>query len=315
MKCTCGPHPHINLTSAYSNYHHHHRHHRDINNNSDDINNNNRSDEDASLLSIRQQIQNACQSHGCFHVTISLLPSNITTNNHSSQQSISLPIKCLAKPTTQIENDIESLFTLEYLQRNVVIAKQQLSDSVATNNNCISCSDNDDDDELYETICNGGLVDVVKSNGQHLATFRGRSAESGSNDQYNVEPEPKLSWEYRRCRCCCHNTTNDDASNCANTTSTDGNDDNTMSSTMNNLLPTYTNALHSVACTIIHLLGIPSQLALQEDTCHKCSPATELEDGNNQCQQSSSNGNTSCCNIDLLRVFRYDAISPLNNDK
>ena len=73
-------------------------------------------------------------------------------------------------------------------------------------------------------------------------------------------------------------------------------------------------ALHSVACTIIHLLGIPSQLALQEDTCHKYSSATELEeDGNNQCQRSSSNGNT-CCNIDLLRVFRYDAISPLNNN-
>ena len=255
MKCTCGPHPHINLTSAYSNYHHHHRHHRDINNNSDDINNN-RSDEDASsLLSIRQQIQNACQSHGCFHVTISL----------SSQSSIlPLPITCLAKPTTQIENDIESLFTLKYLQRHVVIAKQQLSDSVA-NNNCISCSDDHDDDELYETICNGGLVDAVQSNGQHLATFRGRLAESGSNEQYNVEPEPKLSWEHRRC-CCCHTNTND-TSNCANTTSTDGNDDNTSSSTINNLLPTYTNALHSVACTIIHLLGIPSQLALQEGQC------------------------------------------------
>ena len=66
------------------------------------------------------------------------------------------------------------------------------------------------------------------------------------------------------------------------------------------LMPSWTEALHSVASTIIHLLDIPPQLALQESSC--------------QCLSSIFNNNTKhtnkCqrCNIDLLRVFRYDAV-------
>ena len=72
------------------------------------------------------------------------------------------------------------------------------------------------------------------------------------------------------------------------------------------LMPSWTEALHSVASTIIHLLGIPPQLALQEESCQCLSSNNTNNDmKHNRCQR---------CNIDLLRIFRYDAVdSPVDS--
>ena len=76
-----------------------------------------------------------------------------------------------------------------------------------------------------------------------------------------------------------------------------------------NLLPKWTEALHSVASTIIHLLDIPSQLALQEESCRCSLNNSKAADTANNTDLATSSCQSKRCNIDLLRVFRYDAIS------
>jgi hypothetical protein len=68
----------------------------------------------------------------------------------------------------------------------------------------------------------------------------------------------------------------------------------------------WTDALHSVASTIIRLLDIPPQIVLQEKQCRCMNNSTN---SNNADDRRCENNNSYCCNIDLLRVFRYDAVS------
>ena len=197
----------------------------------------------------------------------------------------------------------------------------------STSQNSIDCNNN-----LHDDICNGGLVEVQfptstilptvthnNSGTTTSATFRGRVAESGDGEE--SKPEPKLSWEFRRCALG-SDTTNSTAlqleevstikagdkyNNC-NSDYAEGERD-TTNIDEQILMPSWTEALHSVASTIIHLLDIPPQLALQEDSC-QCLSTNVNNDTNhmNKCQR---------CNIDLLRVFRYDAVdspSPTKKD-
>ena len=308
MKCTCGPHPHIDLTAAYSNYH------RSNGSNSSNSSGggggvSNNKDTNNSIRTCEKKIQAACISHGCFHITISLPNDNDNSNTDISK----LPIDCLSKSTEEIEDDIESLFVPKFLQH--VIQQQQSTAHIDCNSNNIR-----DDD-----ICNGGLVEVsfptstILPTATHCnsdttsATFRGRVAESGDGEE--AKPEPKLSWEYRRCALGGDTSlqqkntstaqSNDacDNRNCNSDTEDEGERDTANNDEQCTLMPTWTEALHSVASTIIHLLDIPPQLVLQEGSCQCLSTNVNNDTKHtNKCQR---------CNIDLLRVFRYDAISSL----
>jgi hypothetical protein len=204
---------------------------------------------------ISKQVHEACRSHGCFHVRI----RHPTSGNISSK-----PISSLAKRQTEIEHEIESLFSPSFL-------KGALSTAIDVS------STNPKD---WEDICNGSIkvASFIDSRGHvQTSTFRGRSAESG--DEENAIPEPKLSWEYQRC--CLTNKSQ---------TTTEACNDTAVNERWN-LLSQWTEVLHFVAATVIHLLGIPPDLALKEQTCN-----------------CLHNGQERKCNIDLLRVFRYDAL-------
>ena len=59
----------------------------------------------------------------------------------------------------------------------------------------------DDDNNKYRvaTIHDGGILVVPFPDNAKMATFWGRKSES-VNGMHDI-PEPKLSWEYRRCQC------------------------------------------------------------------------------------------------------------------
>lgn len=147
----------------------------------------------------------------------------------------------LAKSIESIERDVESLFA--------------------------SVSEDERD---------GGMFVVSFPASSFTATFRGRIAESG--DPVHPIPEPKLSWEYRRCYK-------------SQQQSSESVDEYPSSSLLSKLLPEWTDALHSIASLVIESLGITKNSVLQEGRC--------------KCSHSHCVGP---CNIDLLRVFRYDAV-------
>ena len=268
MKCICGPHPHIDLTVAYSRYYRG----NSGSNSGGGVDNN--KDTNTITTSCQQKIQEACISHGCFHVTISL-PNNY---DDSTTDISKLPIDCVAKATNEIEEDIESLFVPKFLQN--VIQQQPSTVHIDCNNN-----------NIHDDICNGGLVEVTfptstnssvtynNSDTTTSATFRGRVAESGDGEE--SKPEPKLSWEFRRCALGGDNTkstcqqedkvlilqTEDMHDNRNRSSDTAEGEIDAKQNEQFKLMPSWTEALHSVASTIIHLLDIPPQLVLQEESC------------------------------------------------
>lgn len=250
-RCTCAPHPSIDLTDAYFEYHG-----RAALN---DIGGKSSACSDGIIFDdVRKQIQNACQSHGCFHVSIRHPTS-------SAENSPCLPIGCLAKSREDIERGIEALFSPPFLNESLP--------------NVSSLE--------WEEICDNGTVETVfcdDSINLNRGTFRGRSAESG--DEGHPKPEPKLSWEYQRCCSPKQPVTSPEIIKTS------------LANQQWRVLPQWTEALHSVAVTVIHLLGIPPMLVLRERPCN--------------CSRSSTSESPSYkhpkCNIDLLRVFRYDTI-------
>lgn len=250
-RCTCSPHPRIDLTNAYLQYHR-----------GPTPNELQNSCDQNDVSDTSKRVREACSSHGCFHVSICYPVANVDAKSIT-------PIGVLAKRKEEVEYEIESLFSSSFLIG--AISNAQDVNSLG----------------IYENICNGKTAEVSFCNSgerSHFGTFRGRSAESG--DEESFKPEPKLSWEFQRCLSAdralqdCY-TNNDPSIN-----------------EQWKLLPKWTEAMHSIAATVIYLLGIPPCLALQEDSC-SCSqtPSKHSDDF----QQSK-------CNIDLLRVFRYDAI-------
>ena len=238
--CTCGPHPRLDLTAAYIQYH-------KICSDNNDTTSSPAEDE---LPSCHEQIRQACRSHGCFHVSIDL------TNDESK----GCPINFLAKSMDEVENEIESLFSPSLLDKT-------------------------------NADLNGGLV-KVRIKDMEVATFRGRTAESG--DEQHPNPEPKLSWEF--CRCVsARQVVKDDADLPPSLDSSDIEND------ALDYLPSWTEALHSVAAVVIHTIGISEQVVLNEKNCDCVRKIISNPENNTNISREK-------CNVDLLRCFRYDAI-------
>eukprot|EP00956_Cyclotella_meneghiniana_P021315 scaffold38698_cov73-Cyclotella_meneghiniana.AAC.2 len=246
-RCTCAPHPRIDLTDAYTKYHSSATYTDQQNSSSE-----------------TEEIHKACSSHGCFHVSIR------HPTFDPDRGSISM-INCLSK-TSKVELDIESLFSPSFLN------------DAASN----ACDMSNTSTFKWEDICNGGtrVAHYIDDSGSvQTGTFRGRSAESG--DEENSVPEPKLSWEFQRCISTIESSkTKQLVSKSSNATPINE---------QRKLLPQWTEALHSIAAVVIHLLGIPSGLVLQEKPC-ECSYQVPIHERSKK------------CNIDLIRVFRYDAL-------
>ena len=258
-RCTCGPHPRIDLTDAYLEYNRRVGHRRCPGDDGNASDNN--------FHDVSEQVSKACSSHGCFQVIIRLPVSSDDVIGSS------IAAMSLAKSRNKIEREIESLFSAPFL-RDALSSEQEGVSSTKPSN--------------WEALCNGKTMEAkfIDSNGcMQSGTFRGRSAESG--DEENAKPEPKLSWEFQRC-CLSSEPLKCSTKSCNQIV---------KSYEQWKLLPMWTGALHSVASTVIHLLGISPGVVLQEESCScaqqpNCMPPNEKHK----------------CNIDLLRVFRYDAL-------
>ena len=205
--CTCAPHPVISV--------------------------------DASAISAActsagsEGVQDACRSHGCFHLRLSVPGQTSPLNSLQGD----------------LRSDIEALF---------------------------------DDDMVACAKLNpgGGLVEY------RGATHRGRISESGAAEQ----PEPKQSWELRRCHA---------ASNVGGNNGSNDVDECKIVSKRLHLAEEWTDGLHRAAEIVVQLLGID--------------PNTVLHNGPCSCSNMSS-GDTQCC-LDLMRVFRYDALASVESRK
>ncbi len=126
----------------------------------------------------------------------------------------------------------------------------------------------DDDNNNYSvaTIRDGGILVVPFPDDAKMATFRGRKSESG-NGMHDM-PEPKLSWEYRRCQWDAARwhvrrnaiDINDDLDD-------DEDDDDGGGGGVWDILPTWTEGLHDVATLVVNLLGIHQNIALSDGEC------------------------------------------------
>ncbi|KAL3772045.1 hypothetical protein ACHAWU_008067 [Discostella pseudostelligera] len=113
----------------------------------------------------------------------------------------------------------------------------------------------------YYPSQNSTVENEVDENNILQATFRGRIAESG--DEQQSTPEPKLSWEFRRCLQM-QGTQEKVAEDDDDEDVLRNNNADLLSRHSLNLLPMWIDALHSVATTVIRLLDIPPQIVLQE---------------------------------------------------
>jgi len=133
----------------------------------------------------------------------------------------------------------------------------------------------------------GGLIEtpyLASSSGRRSATYRGRTSESGAAEQ----PEPKQSWELRRCH-------GSDADIGTSTARVGGEERQTIVDERLEQAEEWTDGLHRVAEMVVELLGID--------------PNTVLKNGPCSCGDTAKPcGDYRCC-IDLMRVFRYDALA------
>lgn len=203
--CTCGPHPVVNVDLRSISVDH---------------------------KTCSQRVQDACNSHGCFHLRLSI-PDGQASPLNTLQGDL-----CL---------DIGRLFTED------VMADAKLNPD-------------------------GGLIEAsfLAGSSRRGATYRGRTSESGAAEQ----PEPKQSWELRRCHAAT-NTNEDDALI-----------SNIISSRLQKA-EKWTDGLHRAAEIVVELLGI--------------GPNTVLHNGACSCSDTGC-GDDKCC-MDLMRVFRYDALA------
>ncbi|KAL7548190.1 hypothetical protein ACHAWF_015440 [Thalassiosira exigua] len=180
MRCTCAPHPRVDLppsllfaeggaSAAVAVG-------RCDGGRADDV--------DASSSSlrrrIRDEIRSACRSHGCFHLAVDL---STDLSDDAAEECRSRrpprPLQFLAKSGAEVEDEIEALFSPQFLEE--VVSRRPTGAA-----------------EGWEEICDGGQIEVLSPDGATTtATFRGRMAESG--DAEGAVAEPKLSWEFRRC--------------------------------------------------------------------------------------------------------------------
>ncbi len=198
---------------------------------------------------VQKQLKEACSQYGCFHVLID------TDALLESDKSLSV----LANMNS-VKDLIECLFEKEFLQ------SIHQSDEEDTNIKPISTiyfPDRDDDKDGGKKVLS--------------ATYRGRSAESGSNKSGVDQGEPKQSWEIFRSSSHSPMTTR---------TTTTTKDNLSLDSTSKlQILQQFVNNLHKVVVVL-------------------CLEALDLPKDTFVCNEEHRTPNK-----DLLRVFRYDTVS------
>jgi isopenicillin N synthase-like dioxygenase len=192
-------------------------------------------------------LKEACNQYGCFHVNIN--PQSFSQQSHDSLSILS--------DEAEVKNLIESLFEKDFVQE---------IQGGNTHTPSVSFFQGNDDDN--HQILN--------------ATYRGRSAESGSEKSSANQGEPKQSWEISRCSS--NLIGNDEISDKSSDTDI-GNVDNSRLQ----VLQTFIRALHEVVVLLCseYLLDLPED----KFVC------------------TGSHKSKNLMSKDLLRVFRYDALS------
>ena len=376
QRCTCGPHPRVDLTAAYRSRNRRRRRPL-VRGEDDDDGASSHDDDDDDVAAARRGVAEACTSHGCFHAVVRFPPPPVRRDEDDRDDDDRDDDDCddcggggggagcrpLAGTASSVGRGIESLFSSPFLRRAAIAAASSAPAPPAAGSpprrgadrrEYRRATDDDDADAMRDGGClavpfpppsaivgrggggavprpggggdGGGTVTVVAPTGYSTAmtaTFRGRIAEGGDGE--HPLPEPKLSWEFRRCRLASSSSTTgagaaadphrpprdevdddmDDIEKEEDFIDGDGDGDGEIWG----LLPTWTEALHTVASVVIDLLGIPPNVALAGEGCrcrHRTAPNGEGAD---------SGGGGGPCNVDLLRAFRYDAVGPEKNKR
>ncbi len=369
QRCTCGPHPRVDLTAAYRSRNRRRRRPLD-----DDDSASSHDDDD--VAADRRGVAEACASHGCFHAVVRFPPPPGCRDDDRDDEDCDdcggggggAGCRPLAGTASSVGRSVESLFSTPFLRRAAIAAAASPPAPPAAGSPPRRGADrrdyramDDDDGDGGDAMRDGGCLAVPfppppppiggrgggggampRPGGEGddgtatvapagystamTATFRGRIAESG--DGGHPAPEPKLSWEFRRCQPASptspssmtgaeaatdprrphRDELDDDADDIYQEEDCiDG--DGASYGEIWGLLPTWTEALHTVASVVIDLLGIPPNVALAGEGCrcrHRTAPNGEGFDGG---------GGGGPCNVDLLRAFRYDAVGPEKNKR
>ena len=206
-----------------------------------------------SLLLLRKKLKLACAQHGCFHLII---------NPKSLPQSDGANLSLLSEESV-VKELIQSLFEQEFVE------------SIQESNDCFTSERKSTPSVLFQRKAEDSEI--------LSATYRGRSAESGSVKSTTTQGEPKQSWEFFRCSSSSTTATtlNEKDQNSANVKSDIANNSRLQ------ILPTFVKLLHEV----VEVLCSKSLLDLPENKF--------------VCAHDSNEH----VNSDLLRVFHYDALS------
>ena len=240
MGCSCSPYPCIDISSIFK-----------INNtNSKNNNSNNKEiiskENEHEIHLLQHTLKEACSKYGCFHIRIdtSVLSKN---NNDKKQHDILSP---LIQNQSIIKNEIETLlFDQEFIQ-SILVDNENCDTTMST----VQFQSKDKDSMILN------------------ATYRGRSAESGSKKSTLRQGEPKQSWEFFRCP---------SSSIIKNGFKLQNQQDISRIQ----VLQSFVRALHEVVVVVCSdILNLPKNKFICED---------EIEDGSK----------------DLLRAFRYDALT------
>eukprot|EP00978_Attheya_sp_CCMP212_P036313 scaffold163707_cov49-Attheya_sp.AAC.1 len=179
------------------------------------------------------------------------------------------------------------------------------------------------------------------------ATYRGRTAESGAAGRNHSAAEPKQSWEMKRCTCQCQAITipssREEQGSSSGVTVTVPEEESWLLARRK--LVDWTRDLHQVATVIMELLFLettvpppqqqqqqPQPLRPKEDNdtvssqhniwlepqpCAAVADSKQIHDSLSLLNHASMTNNkprTTCCNVDLLRAFCYDAVELEEDD-
>ena len=189
-------------------------------------------------------------------------------------------------------------------------------DGKCTSDNDRSCSTKQTLTNLFHPELIAFASDINSSINRSSTAFPVyRTAESGSAGVVAIEP--KQSWEMRRCRSV--NDREQPRNDSEQKLCQDGSEDRTLTQRLQ-LLQDIPEALHSVATTVNEVLQLPANVLMHEPraTCScgsSCSCGCECRKKQQQQQDEDQVFSpTNPCNMDLLRVFYYDAV-PTNKQR
>lgn len=237
------------------------------------------------LMKLQREVKAACERFGCFHVIINAESTAFNDNTATTSTTNAKGAACLCDLAHEkgVIDLIESLFEDHFILSQVK-GRYGSDDKVAS------------------------VPFRSKDDNHFMAKYRGRSAESGSvsllqlNDSHlEVDGEPKQSWEFFRCSRVLPSQTE----NILTKEEADG-------LSRLKIVQGYTNILHSVAEMIFSplILNLPSETFIAASGC-QCSNDSETHQESSPYSPptSSTNCKEKSCSIDLLRVFRYDALN------